>query len=36
MVEPRNDEKMAGTTDNAISGKLIKIQNLTLDKTAFV
>lgn len=27
---------MAGTTDNAIIGKLIKTQNLVLDKTAFV
>lgn len=27
---------MAGTTDNTIIGKLIKIQNLVLDKTAFV
>lgn len=27
---------MAGTTDNTIIGKLIKTQNLVLDKTAFV
>ncbi|EOP10806.1 hypothetical protein KQ3_01835 [Bacillus cereus B5-2] len=27
---------MAGTTDNAITGKLIKTQNLILDKVAFV
>lgn len=27
---------MAGTTDNTIIGKLIKTQNLFLDKTAFV
>ncbi|AOM11180.1 hypothetical protein BTI247_27910 [Bacillus thuringiensis Bt18247] len=30
------NEIMAGTTDNTIIGKLIKIQNLVLDKTAFV
>lgn len=27
---------MAGTTDNTIIGKLIKTQNLVLDKTTFV
>lgn len=27
---------IAGTTDNIIIGKLIKTQNLVLDKTAFV
>lgn len=30
------NEIMAGTTDNTIIGKLIKTQNLVLDKTAFV
>ncbi len=30
------DDIMAGTTDNTIIGKLIKIQNLALDKIAFV
>lgn len=30
------NETMAGTTDNAMRGRLIKIQNLILDKTAFV
>lgn len=33
--DTKNDIK-AGTTDNTIIGKLIKTQNLFLDKTAFV
>ncbi|BCD29578.1 hypothetical protein BC30102_2614 [Bacillus cereus] len=30
------DDIMAGTTDNTIIGKLIKIQNRVLDRSAFV